>query len=221
MNPGQNLVLPVVSVSIGSISRDESRVFSKNSGFLAPAIAAKNTIAPTSPYYRTPVPINISLNMSILTKNQLDMDQIISNFVPYNNPYIVIAWKVPDVFTPNYEQEIRTEVLWDGNLAMNYPVEVNNTQKAQIIADTSFTIKGWLFPYVDRPVKNIYKIDASFYAVKTGTNIDYTNYFDLSALGLSVEDDREVFYSNTISVTGYPKFTDMNIIKYHNISPES
>jgi len=215
-NPGQNLVLPVVAVSVTSISRDENRVFSKNSGFLAPAIAAKNTISPSSPYYKTPVPININVSMSILTKNQLDMDQIISNFVPYNNPYIIIAWDVPEVFTPNFTQEIRTEVLWDGNISMNYPVELNNTQKAQITADTTFTIKGWLFPYIDRPVKNIFKIDASFYAVKKGTNIDYTNYFDLSASGLSVEDDREVFYSNTISVSGYPKFTDVNVIKYYS-----
>ncbi len=209
-------MLPVVAINISSISRDESRVFSKNSGFLAPNISAKNTISPTSPYYRTPVPINISLNMSILTKNQLDMDQIISNFVPYNNPYIVIAWKIPEAFTPNFTQEIRTEVLWDGNIALNYPVEVNNTQKAQIIADTTFTIKGWLFPYVDRPVRNIYKIDTSFYAVKKGINIDYTNYFTLSALGLSVEEDRDVFYSNTLSVSGYPKFTDINVIKYYS-----
>lgn len=216
INPGQNLVLPVVAVNITSIARDENRVFSKNSGFLAPSMASKNTILPVSPYYKTPVPVNISISMSVLTKNQIDMDQIISNFVPYNNPYIIIAWKVPEIFNPVYEQEIRTEVLWDGNISLNYPLEINNTQKAQVIADTSFTIKGWLFPYVDRPVKNIYKIDTSFYAIKKGTNIDYTNYFDLSALGLSVQEDREVFYSNTTTVSGYPKFTDINIIKYYN-----
>jgi hypothetical protein len=152
--------------------------------------------------------------MSILCKNQLDMDQILGNFIPYNNPYIIISWKIPSDFTPNYTQEIRTEVMWDGNISLNYPVEINNTQKAQIIADTSFTIKGWLFPYVDKPIGNIFKIDLNFYAVRTGLQLDYVNYFQLSSLGINVNENNDIEYSNTITVSATPKFTDIDIIKY-------
>lgn len=207
-NPGQNLVLPVVAITVGSISRDNSRVFSKNSGFISPATRLGNLL-PETPYYRTPVPINLTLNMSILTKNQLDMDQILGNFIPYNNPYIIIAWKVPEKFI-GYTQEIRTEVLWDGNISLNYPVEVNSSQKAQIIAETTFTIKGWLFPYVeDQKLKNIYTVNADFYATKTDTVLEYSNYFNLSALGVSINSEQEIDFSNNITIKGNPKITDI------------
>ena len=214
LNPAQNITLPVVSITLGSIARDENRVFSKNSGMLTPSTLTENTVLKDTPYFRTPVPVNLVLNMSILTKNQLDMDQILGNFIPYNNPYIIISWKIPNGFTPNYVQEIRTEILWDGNISLNYPVEINNTQKAQVIADTSFTIKGWLFPYVDKPVKNIFKIDINFFSTKTAVQLDYINYFQLSALGINVNEYNDIEYSNTVTVSGSPKITDFNVMTY-------
>jgi len=211
INPGQNLVLPVIAITLGSVTRDEGRVFSKNSGFLTPSTLSRERVLRETPYFKTPIPVNLKVNMSVLTKNQLDMDQILGNFIPYNNPYIVISWKVPDKFTPNYTQEIRTEVLWDGNVSLNYPVEVNNNQKAQIIADTSFTIKGWLFPYVDGPVKNIYNVDIDFYAVRSNIELSSANYFTLSSLGLNVTQENLIEYSNTISISGSPRITDFII----------
>jgi len=209
INPGQNLVLPVVAITLESVSRDESRVFSKNSGILTPSTLTDRSVRDNTPFFKTPVPVNLSVSMSILTKNQLDMDQILGNFIPYNNPYIIISWKIPSKFTPNYTQEIRTEVLWDGNIRLTYPVEINNNQKAQIIADTSFTIKGWLFPYEDAPVKNIYKIDVDFYAVRKDIELVSTNYFTLSSLGINVTEDQLIEYSNSISVSGNPVITDV------------
>jgi hypothetical protein len=214
INPGQNLILPVVAINTTSISRDESRVFSKNSGVLTPSSLNERNVLENTPYFRTPVPVNISLNMSILTRNQLDMDQILGNFIPYNNPYIILSWKIPDSFSPKYTQEIRSEVLWSGDIALNYPVETNNTQKAQVIADTSFTIKGWLFPYAEKPIKNIYNVDINFFAVNNKVNLDSINYFQLSGLGITVEDDQNIFYSNTIRVSGTPNITDANILQY-------
>jgi hypothetical protein len=215
INPAQNLILPVVAISIANITRDDNRVFSKSSGMLTPSTVVDEKILRETPYFKTPVPINITLNMSILCKNQLDMDQILGNFIPYNNPYIIISWKIPTAFTPNYVQEIRTEVLWDGNIAINYPVEINNTQKAQIIADTTFTIKGWLFPFVDKQIKNIYKIDVNLYSVNTNTVLDYVNYFSLSSLGITVNNNN-IEYSNTISVSSHPILTGLK----HNLEED-
>lgn len=209
INPAQNITLPVVAISIASMSRDDGRVFSKNSGMLTPSTSIDNVVLRDTPYFRTPVPINITLNMSILCKNQLDMDQILGNFIPYNNPYIVISWQIPKDFTPNYTQEIRTEVLWDGNVTLNYPAEINNTQKAQIVADTSFVIKGWLFPFVDRPVRNIYKIDVNTYAVASKRPLDYVNYFSLSSLGINVNENNDIEFSNSFSVSGNPNITNI------------
>ena len=47
---------------------------------------------------------------------------------------------------------------------MNYPTELTSSQKARITADTSFTIKGWLFKDTALPAGNIYYIDQNFNA---------------------------------------------------------
>ena len=94
------------------------------------------------------------------------MDQILSNFIPYSNPYIIISWKVPSNFT-NQLVELRSEVLWDGNISLDYPVEVSGAQPARIIADTSFTMKGWLFKGDTTDVKNIFVIDQDYIPVNT------------------------------------------------------
>jgi hypothetical protein len=93
-----------------------------------------------------PVPVNLEVSMSILARYMQDVDQIISNFVPYNNPYIILTWKVPDDYGAEYDQEIRSEVLWSGNLSYSTPTDTTFSEKFRITVDTSFTIKGWLFP---------------------------------------------------------------------------
>jgi hypothetical protein len=163
VNRSQNLTLPVIAVSINSVSRDNDRVFNKIAGFYTNKTQTESNRGSTSAYMRTPVPVNISVNMSILAKYQSDMDQIISNFVPYNDPYIIISWKVPESAGLSIPQEIRSEILWDGNLNMTYPTDINASDKYRISADTSFTIKGWLFKDLSKnAVSNIFFIDNNF-----------------------------------------------------------
>tara|TARA_R110001606_G_scaffold359119_2_gene510921 strand:+ start:1348 stop:2478 length:1131 start_codon:yes stop_codon:yes gene_type:complete len=162
INENKTITLPAVAVSIKSISRDVSRVFNKLDGFYYSGTSGEEK---TSRHIKPPVPVNINLSVSVLTRYQTDMDQILSNFIPFSNPYVVISWKVPKDFNLSVEQEIRSEVLWDGNIGLNYPTELNGSQKARITADTNFTIKGWMFKDVDDPVGNIYYIDQNFNAV--------------------------------------------------------
>lgn len=212
VNPGQNLTLPVVAITMGSISRDESRVFNKTAGFLSPGVIDPNMNNGITNYFRSPVPVNITVNMSILTRYQTDLEQILSNFIPYNNPYIIVSWKVPEAFNISYIQEIRTEILWNGQMDIKYPVDVNGGQKAQVTADTSFTIKGWLFPAAENPVGNIFKISANLTAVRTSEVLEYGNYFALSAL---YDPTNAEFYStDTVVVSGKPAITDVNIPSY-------
>ena len=85
VNKAQNIDLPCIAITIGGIARDDSRVFNKLDGFY------ENNVA-KSYFYKTPVPVNITVNMSIIAKYQTDIDQILTNFIPYTNPYIVISW---------------------------------------------------------------------------------------------------------------------------------
>lgn len=159
VNKSMHLTLPVIAVSIAGIQRDSSRVFNKLLG----SFYANNGVG-TTDFLPQPVPINISVNMSILTKYQTDMDQILSNFVPYSNPYVIISWKVPQEFV-EIPQEIRTEVLWSENISMSYPTDIDSSTPFRVSADTSFTIKGWLFSKNQGPVNNIFVIDANFIPV--------------------------------------------------------
>jgi hypothetical protein len=69
VNKSMHLTLPVIAVTIGGIQRDSSRVFNKILG----SFYANNGVG-TTDYLPQPVPINITVNMSILTKYQTDMD---------------------------------------------------------------------------------------------------------------------------------------------------
>lgn len=168
VNKAQNITLPVISINVNSLQRDESRVFNKIMGF--------DNIG-------MPVPVNVSVSMNIIAAFQSDLDQIVSNFVPYNNPYVIISWKIPEQFGLGATKEIRSEVLWDGNISYEYPIDLDSMQKTRFIASTSFIIKGWLFPAVPIDTqKQIYFINANFrtasklsldYSTLTGENYNY------------------------------------------------
>lgn len=161
-NKARHLTLPVVAVNISGISRDESRVFNKLEGSYFSSEETHYSHTRTDKSQTTykmpqPVPINLEVSMSILARYQTDVEQIASNFVPYNDPYIVISWKLPKEFSSR-DEEIRSEVLWNGNLNINYPDDLDKTTPYRLAADTSFTIKTWLFKKHKQPVNNIFKI---------------------------------------------------------------
>lgn len=194
VNKAQNLTLPVVACNITSISRDTSRVFNKlDSIYNASGDRGKSKLL-------MPVPINIEVSMSILARYLQDMDQILSNFIPYNNPYIIISWKEPSGVS-SQTIEIRSEVLWNGSITLTEPTDISYSDKFRVIADTSFTIKGWLFRSKNELSNQIYFIDTNFIATRGDLIITDTNY--------------ETFFStlsditDTISLSGTPSITNI------------
>lgn len=157
VNKAQHITLPCVSFYITSISRDNNRVFNKLEG----SYAVANSNVSVDDHNLQPVPVNINIAISIMTRFQTDMDQILSNFVPYNDPYFIISWTRDGM----PYKEIRTEVLWSGSLALGYPMDLNGQQPARVTCDTQFTIKGWLFKEDGDTVGRIFKIDSNFYNV--------------------------------------------------------
>lgn len=192
VNKAQNIDIPCIAVTITGVSRDESRVFNKLSGFYENSVSK-------SYFYKTPIPVNIEVSMSIIAKYQTDIDQILTNFIPYTNPYIIISWKVPEGINLTNLQEIRSEVLWSGSMNMSYPTEIDGSAKYRITADTSFTIKGWMFRNDNNPVGNIYTIDSNFYSVSSiGINLN-TSIEELNAYNLSLSGSKD-----TIQLTALP-----------------
>jgi len=212
VNPAQNVTLPVVSITIGSITRDNNRVFNKNAGFYAYGSPTAGDPSTQSFYYKAPNPVNIDVKMSIISRYQSDMDQVLSNFIPFNNPYIILSWTTPKIFNLPYTQEIRTEVLWNGNINFEYPTDINGQQKALIVANTGFTIKGWLFPDPQDPVKNIFRIDVSMTAVSAGTSLTYGSYSNLKSQVITDNEALSGFYNtDQFSISGYPVITGVEL----------
>jgi len=136
LDKAQNIQLPVVALTNGGISRDPNRVFNKIQGSYM-----TSSDPTTTNKLQQPVPIDLTINMTILTRFQEDYDQIVTNFVPYFDPYIIVSWRTPSM--PDYE--IRSQVIWSGNITATYPYDINATQVARVEGNTSFTFKGWLF----------------------------------------------------------------------------
>lgn len=158
INKSRQIPLPVISISINNISRDPERVFNKVDGHFINTSSDADFLRKIP----QPVPINIRINMSIVARYQADAEQILSNFIPYCDPYIAVSWKLPTTEDTSYEKEIRTIIEWGGDVNIQYPIELASNQLARVTADTSFTIKGWLFKQIDENISKIYKIKNTF-----------------------------------------------------------
>lgn len=207
-NRAQNLKLPMVAVTIGGINRNSNRSFNKIEGFTYPGTRTPNANTATSPRIPSPVPIDITINMSIIASYQTDIDQIISNFAAYANPYITITWEVPDDVGLPASMPINSKVEWSGNINLEYNNDINYSNRSVITADTTFTVEGWLFKEAVDPLDNIFKITRNFYSnqnLSAGNFITYDDYFTLSGAD-------PVFDSVTLSAM--PEITNV----YYSIS---
>lgn len=193
LNKAQSIQLPVAAVSIGGINRDNNRVFNK--------IAGSNYLT-TDPRSQKklpqPVPIDLTLNLSFLTRYQSDMDQCISNFLPYCDPYFVISWRVPEM--PDYE--IRSKVEWSGSVNFEYPNDLNSTQVARVRADTTFIMKGWMFKSFPK------ETDGEILTIKTdySTLQELTSRYSLDSL------DEDTTKRVSLSAFPQPKSVDVSVI---------
>ena len=161
LDKAQNLQLPVIALTNGGISRDPNRVFNKIQG---------SYMSSTNPTQTNkllqPVPIDLAINMTILTRFQEDYDQIVTNFIPYFDPYIIVSWRTPSM--PDYE--IRSQVVWSGNITATYPYDINSAQVARVEGTTSFTFKGWLFKSKPSgPEATIFTVNSNF-STEAGLN---------------------------------------------------
>lgn len=189
-NNQAKLELPVVCFSINGISRDQDRVFNKIQG---PDFGSGER----SSYYdaKQPLPVDLDISLTLISRYQEDMDQLITNFAPYCDPYVVVSW--PNPYVP--EEEIRTHIIWDGSIKLDYPTELKHNDHFLVTGDASFTIKGWLFKKEDNDFNGIiHNINTSFFAV---SNI-YCNY----SFNVGNETPEN---TDTLYISGQPVITDV------------
>lgn len=177
LNKDQNLILPVVACYIGGLTRDNNRTFNK--------IVGSYNLLPDGRYLneKQPLPVDLTINVAIMTRYQADMDQILSHLLPYINPYFVISWRTPS--RPDFE--IRSNVVWNGSANIQYPTDLQTTQVARVIAELSFVFKGWMFQALPKDVVGtIYSIDST-YAISD--NIDYLTSYDQYKLDMTLSEE--------------------------------
>lgn len=187
----EHFKMPVVAVTVGGIQRNPNRVFNKIEG----SYWADTSSPATSAWMHLlqPVPVDVTVNMSIVARFQADVDQILTNFIPYCDPYIVTSWRWPGI-VPFDDFEIRSHIKWNENIQFQYPLDIANNAPYRIIADTSFTIEGWMFKNNPGDGGPIYVIDHEFTAVNELSSYevmkdwaaDYnTDYWTTSATDVS------------------------------------
>lgn len=195
VNQAKNMTLPVVSIEQTSIKRDSTRIQFKDQKITRPNINDNRYISRIP----MPVPVILDIAVSIVTNYKEDVDQIVSNLIPWCNPYFIISWKIPEEFGMDFIDELRTEVTWSGSVDFENPTNIANTDKYKIVGNTSFTIKGWIFPALETPVAPIYVINTNFIAVSSGTILNgYDDYYALSANNTT----------DSIMISAYPEFTN-------------
>jgi hypothetical protein len=211
-NRAQNLKLPIASVVIESVSRNNNRAFNKIEGFTYPS-RREDRFSKTTAKIPPVVPVDIKVKLSLLATYQTDIDQLISNFAAYANPYIIISWKVPEEFGLPASMPLNSKVEWDGNISLGYPVDINHSARSVITADATFTIEGWLFKDIVDPIKNIFFIDANFYNTRilsAGNFITYDDYATLSGADYSYsEGQTKITEIDTVSISGSPTITNV------------
>ena len=213
-NRAQGLKLPMGAIVINSIQRNSERAFNKIEGFTYPGIRDEYNPGSNSVKIPPVVPIDISLTLSLITTYQTDMDQIISNFAAYTNPYIMISWKVPEEFGLPSTMPINTKVEWDGNISIEYPKDINYSSRSVITADANFNIQGWLFKDTNvAPIKNIFFIDGNFYnnrILSAGNFLGYDDYATLSGYDYEYSEGQiSITDIDVASVSGSPTLTNV------------
>lgn len=170
----KHIQIPVVSVQLNSVSRDVSRAFNKLYGHYEHIGQDNENLTNVSNWLPQPVPVNLGLDMSIIARYQSDMDQILSNFIPYTDPYIVISQKIPSGFVTNdTDTEVRTHILWDEQISLDYPIDLAKDAPYRLIASTSFVMEGWLWRSApSSQTQNILYVDTTLIPVTSVEIID-------------------------------------------------
>lgn len=194
VNANQHIQLPTMCLSIAGISFQKERAFNKIMGF-----TVDQQYLSAGGRFPQPVPVDLRLNFSILTRYARDLEQILTCIFSQFFPYIVISYRHPDL-----EHEVRCLVEWDGNINVQYPLEINATQPYRIEADSSFVVKGWIYRNASNPWGIIHHVDASFTAVSA-------IYDDLDYLrNLENDDITSNYTTDRFTVSGRPSFDNVN-----------
>lgn len=206
VNQDKNITLPAISMEHKNLKRDSTRIQFKDQKYSRPnySIGSVSKVP-------TPIPVSMDVEVMIASPIKEDIDQIATNIVAFFNPYLIISWKVPEEFGMDFIDELRTEVTWSGSIDWENPLNITNTDKYIVVASTSFSVKGWIFPPTESTVAPIYVINSNFVALSSETNI-----YSYNSLVNQMDENN----TDNILISAYPEFINyfINGIPYEQLS---
>lgn len=153
VDKSNHISFPIVAVSMGGFRRANDRVKNKLDGYYKQKTISDSVYTKM----RSPVPIDITFDLHAMSVYQTDLEQIITNWVAYFDPYIVVAWK-----EPYSGYELRSKIIWDGNGKITYPDQQTAAMPYRLELNASFTFEGWLFKAEPEEIGRICCIDTEW-----------------------------------------------------------
>jgi hypothetical protein len=158
LNRPVQLTLPRISFEFTSLTYDPSRKTTKNQSF----ITATPDGSEVKRVY-APAPYNMGFTLSIYTKLNDDMLQIIEQILPYFNPHYNLSIK----FLGNLNEIRDIPVVLD-NIGMDDDYEGNFDTRRALIYTLQFTLKTYLYgPVTDVTGDIIKKVTIGYLASST------------------------------------------------------
>lgn len=139
-NESGTIKLPLIILTSTNIRTDPSRNADINIDYLY-QIDGKYDINK-----RRGIPVNIEYNMTIVSRYREDLEQIITNFVPFYRPDTYMKWKHPK----NPQQIIESQIIWSQAFNIDDVTETKTSSQIRHRATTQFTFKTWIFPGTDK-----------------------------------------------------------------------
>jgi hypothetical protein len=159
LNRPIQITLPRMSFEFTSLSYDPERKTTKNQNFI--------TQTPDGSQIKrvySPVPYNMGFTLSIYTKLNDDMLQIVEQILPYFQPQYNLSIK----FLGNLNEVRDIPVVLD-NIEMSDDYEGNFDTRRALIYTLSFTVKTYLYgPITDITGDIIKKVTVGYVAGETG-----------------------------------------------------
>jgi len=142
---GVQITLPRMSFEIKGLSYDGSRKVSPTTFMKSlPTEDSVQTKKPVQYKQYMPVPYNLQVELSILSKNQDDGLQIIEQILPYFHPSVNVSIEIID----ETHEERDIAIVLDGvNYTDDY--EGDYSQRRTLIWTLNFTVKTYLFGPID------------------------------------------------------------------------
>lgn len=153
VDKANHIKFPIVAVSMKGFKRSAERVKNKLDGYYKQNIISDNTFTKV----RSPVPVDITFELHAMSVFQSDLEQIITNWAAYFDPYIVVSWK-----EPHTGYELRSKIIWGGDGNITYPDQQTGATPYRLELTATFTFEGWLFKAEPEEIGKICCIDTEW-----------------------------------------------------------